>query len=84
MDIQGRSVSEQLIGVRYCTSSAVNEARLHRAPGLYEASTIARTEPNVKTRLGAVSGPSGNGPTRFRVTQTGQAWILPPNVLRGT
>jgi hypothetical protein len=36
--------AQQLIGFGYCISGTVNEPRLHLAPGLYEASTIARTE----------------------------------------
>ena len=46
----GHHIAQQLVGIRYGTSGAVNEPRLHPAPGLDEASTITRTErPDVET-----------------------------------
>jgi len=46
----GHHIAQELIGFCHRTSRTVNEARLHPAPGLDEARTIARTErPNVET-----------------------------------
>jgi hypothetical protein len=47
---RGHHIAQELIGFRHRTSRAVNEARLHPAPGLDETSPIGRTErPDVET-----------------------------------
>jgi hypothetical protein len=54
---RGHHIAQQLVGVRYRISGAVNEARLDSAPGLDKPRTIARSERSDVQALHSVRAP---------------------------